>query len=48
MLKDDYFLDGLIEKTIGKTFEKVLEDCGVYKNNEVGRKGFIHFLSKVK
>ncbi|WP_156299995.1 UDP-glucose--hexose-1-phosphate uridylyltransferase [Streptobacillus canis] len=48
MLKDDYFLDGLIEKTIGKTFEKVLEDCGVFKNNEVGRKGFIQFLSKVK
>ncbi|CAM3162855.1 UDP-glucose--hexose-1-phosphate uridylyltransferase [Streptobacillus felis] len=47
MLKDDYFLDGLIEKTIGKTFEKVLEDCGVFKNNEVGRKGFINFLSKI-
>ncbi|CAM3206176.1 UDP-glucose--hexose-1-phosphate uridylyltransferase [Streptobacillus ratti] len=48
MLKDEYFLDGLIEKTIGKTFEKVLEDCGVFKNNEVGRKGFIHFLNKIK
>ncbi|WP_064590202.1 UDP-glucose--hexose-1-phosphate uridylyltransferase [Streptobacillus moniliformis] len=48
MLKDDYFLDGLIEKTVGKTFEKVLEDCGVFKNNEVGRKGFIYFLSKIK
>ncbi len=48
MLKDEYFLDGLIEKTIGKTFEKVLEDCGVFKNNEVGRKGFIYFLSKIK
>lgn len=47
MIKDEYFLDDLIQKQVGKTFEKVLEDCGVYKNNEIGRKGFIKFLEKI-
>lgn len=47
MLKEDYFLDGLIEKVVAQTFEKVLEDCGVFKNNEIGRKGFLAFLREV-
>lgn len=47
MIADDYFLDELIQKVIGSTFEKVLEDCGVYKNNEVGRKGFLYFLETI-
>ena len=47
MIKDEYFLDELIQKVVGSTFEKVLEDCGVYKNNEIGRNGFKHFLSLI-
>ena len=47
MIANDYFLDELIQKVIGSTFEKVLEDCGVYKNNEVGRKGFLYFLETI-
>lgn len=47
MLKNEYFLDELVKNKVGETFEKVLEDCGVFKINEIGRKGFLSFLSKI-
>ena len=36
-----------IKSAIGETFSKVLEDCGVFKNNEDGEKGFRKFINKV-
>ena len=36
-----------IKSAIGETFSKVLEDCGVFKNNEDGEKGFRKFIKKV-
>ena len=40
-------LDEFIENAIGETFSKVLENCGVFKNNEDGEKGFSKFIRKV-
>ena len=40
-------LDEFIENAIGETFSKVLENCGVFKNNEDGEKGFAKFIRKV-
>ena len=39
--------DVFIENAIGETFSRVLEDCGVFKNNEIGEKGFFKFIRKV-
>ena len=36
-----------IKSAIGETFSKVLENCGVFKNNEDGEKGFRKFIKKV-
>ena len=36
-----------IKSAIGETFSKVLENCGVFKNNEDGEKGFRKFIQKV-
>jgi len=36
-----------IKSAIGETFSKVLENCGVFKNNEDGEKGFRKFINKV-
>ncbi|MDO5088989.1 MAG: UDP-glucose--hexose-1-phosphate uridylyltransferase [Leptotrichiaceae bacterium] len=36
-----------IRNAIGETFSKVLENCGVFKNNEDGEKGFRKFIKKV-
>lgn len=47
--KDDYVFteentEDILHREIGKTFEKVLEHAGVYKNNENGRNGFRRFV----
>ena len=39
-------LDILLQET-GKVFAAVLEDAGVYKNNDAGRNGFLQFVSCV-
>ena len=36
-----------IKNAIGETFSKVLENCGVFKNNEDGEKGFRKFIKKI-
>ena len=38
-------IDKIVEDEIGLVFMKVLEDAGVYKRNEEGRKGFIRFIN---
>jgi UDPglucose--hexose-1-phosphate uridylyltransferase len=40
-------IDEIIEDEIGKVFSKVLEDAGVYKRNEEGRKAFLKFVDCV-
>ena len=40
-------IDEIIEKEIGNTFERVLEDAGVYKCNEEGLTNFIKFINYV-
>lgn len=47
MIKEEYFLDEVLKEKIGKTFEKMLEDCAVFQNNEIGRRGFLDFLNKI-
>lgn len=37
----------IIEREIGKTFVKVLEDAGVYKRTPEGKKAFIKFIESV-
>ena len=39
-------LEILLQET-GKVFAAVLEDAGVYKNDEAGRAGFLRFVSTV-
>ncbi len=43
----DRNVDEFLRNAIGKTFSKVLENCGVFKNNEYGEKGFRKFIDKV-
>ena len=38
---------GLLNREIGRTFEEVLEDAGVYKCTPEGREAFLRFLSAV-
>ena len=50
--KDNYSftsenVKGIIEDEIGKTFVKVLEDAGVYKRTEDGKKAFLKFVQYV-
>ena len=40
-------IDGILEQEVGKVFEKVLEDAGVYKCTEEGRKAFMRFIEKL-
>ena len=42
----DNALDILLQET-GKVFAQVLEDAGVYKRTEDGRKGFLKFVDTV-
>ena len=37
-------IDHILEQEVGKVFCQVLEDAGVYKNTEKGRKAFHRFL----
>ncbi len=41
-------IDEIIKKEIGIVFAKVLEQCGVYKRNEAGKKAFLRFTESVK
>ena len=41
-------LMGVIHDEIGKVFSEVLENCGVFKDSEDGRKGFLQFAGSVK
>ena len=38
----------ILQKEIGRTFEKVLEDAGVYKCTKEGREAFLRFAKTVK
>ena len=38
----------ILQKEIGSTFEKVLEDAGVYKCTKEGRDAFLRFTKTVK
>lgn len=40
-------IDKIVEDEIGKVFSRVLEDAGVYKRTEEGRKAFLRFVDKV-
>lgn len=40
-------IDEILQKEIGLVFAKVLEDAGVYKNDENGNKGFQRFIQTV-
>jgi UDPglucose--hexose-1-phosphate uridylyltransferase len=40
-------IDEIIEDEIGKVFSKVLEDAGVYKRNEEGKRAFLKFVDCV-
>ena len=40
-------IDKIVEDEIGKVFSRVLEDAGVYKRTEEGKKAFLRFADKV-
>ena len=40
-------LSSIIRDEIGFVFSKVLEQCGVYKDSEDGRNGFLKFAEQV-
>jgi UDPglucose--hexose-1-phosphate uridylyltransferase len=37
----------ILRQEVGKVFEEVLEDAGVYKHNETGRAAFLRFIDSV-
>jgi len=41
-------IEDILHHEIGIVFSHVLEDAGVYKNDEQGRNGFIRFLTSVQ
>lgn len=41
-------LDKFIKEQVGHIFEKVLEDAGVFKQDEQGQHAFQHFMEKLK
>lgn len=43
----EHDIDLFINSAIGETFSKVLENCGVFKNDEHGEKGFRKFINKI-
>ena len=50
--KDNYTFteentESILQEEIGKTFEKVLEDAGVYKRDENGKEGFRRFINSL-
>ncbi len=38
----------ILKAEIGKTFQRVLEDAGVYKNDEAGRNAFLRFIATIR
>ncbi len=40
-------VEDILKKEIGKVFERVLEDAGVYKCDELGRAAFMRFIDSV-
>lgn len=40
-------VEDILKKEVGRVFERVLEDAGVYKCNEEGRRSFERFLTSV-
>lgn len=52
-IKTDYAftpenVDELLEQEIANSFAKMLEDAGVFKNNELGNKAFDKFITQLK
>ncbi len=50
--KDNYTfnadnVENILKNEIGKVFERVLEDAGVYKRNEAGKAAFLRFIDTV-
>ena len=41
---DESNIDTILQDEVGKVFAQVLEDAGVYKRTESGRKGFLRFI----
>ncbi len=41
-------LTDAVKHEIGKVFEKILENCAVFKNNEIGNRGITEFIKTVK
>ncbi len=41
-------LNDSIKEDIGNVFEKILENCAVFKNNDIGNKGILKFINTVK
>ena len=41
-------VESILHHEIGVVFHQVLEDAGVYKCTEQGRRDFMHFLKSVK
>ena len=51
--KDNYTFtpentEDILKEEIGKTFQRVLEDAGVYKNTESGRNAFLRFIATIR
>ena len=51
--KDNYTFtpentEEILKEEIGKTFERVLEDAGVYKNTEAGNNAFLRFIATIR
>ena len=40
-------IDSILQEEIGKVFEQVLEDAGVYKCDEDGLRAFLRFIAEV-
>ena len=37
----------ILRQEVGKVFEEVLEDAGVYKHDEAGKAAFLRFIDSV-
>ena len=40
--------EDILKQEIGRVFERVLEDAGVYKRTEEGKAAFLRFVDSVK
>ena len=41
-------VEDILKQEIGRTFERVLEDAGVYKCTESGHKAFLKFIATIR